>query len=335
MTASAGMVTRGNEQPRQEAPPSALLDYAPATIAARDVLQHAIAAGRTDLSERDSKALSPGYGVPTASTYFAPAADAAMRLAREIGYPVALKIVSPHVADHADVGGVMLNLENDDEVRRAALAISERLEQFRPGATLAGFTVQRMMRKPAAVHAPARSPGSSGPAVRSYPSELEEMLELGTERFLLRAIRPEDGPAYADFISRIAEPDLRLRFVRHKDAWSHRDLVRYTQIDYDREMAFVAVRQSGSAAGEIVGEVRAYRYPEGITAEAAIIVRSDMKRRGLGRALMDKMIRYCKANGLGLIARILPENTAMRRLSERCGMEVEHRPGSDFAIAHI
>jgi L-amino acid N-acyltransferase YncA len=111
--------------------------------------------------------------------------------------------------------------------------------------------------------------------------------------------------------------------------------VRYTQIDYDREMAFVAVRQSGPGSGEIVGEVRAYHFPGSATAEAAIIVRSDMKRRGLGRALMEKMIAYCRANGLELIGQILPENEAMIRLATRCGMQVEHRPGSDLAIAHM
>jgi len=330
-----GVVTPSDRQPLPRGPVSVRLDYAPKIIAARDVMRHAVAAERTGRCESDRKALSSGYGVPTVETHFAATAEAAVNLAREIGYPVALKIVSPHVAHHADVGGFMLNLENDDELRRAARAILQRLEQFRPGATLAGFSVQRMMRRPPALHATARSPATERPAMRSYPRELEEMRELGSERFLSRAIRPEDGPAYAEFISRIAEPDLRLRFIGDKDVSPHRGLVRDTRTDYALEMVFVAVRQSAPGAGEIVGEVRAYRYPESPTAEAAIIVRSDMKRRGLGRALLEKMIRYCRANGLELIGRILPENTAMRRLAERSGMEVEHWPGSDLAIAHI
>src|SRR6185295_7982484 len=66
--------------------------------------------------------------------------------------PVALKVLSPDLEHRADVGGVMLNLENEDEVRRAALDISRRMTQLRPGAKLEGFTVQRMIRRPGAVH---------------------------------------------------------------------------------------------------------------------------------------------------------------------------------------
>ena len=80
--------------------------------------------------------------------------EKALKYAREIGYPVALKVVSPEVAHRADVGGVMLDLENDDEVRRAATEIARRLQQFRPGAALSGFTVQRMIRRAGAVHSP-------------------------------------------------------------------------------------------------------------------------------------------------------------------------------------
>ena len=59
-----------------------------------------------------------------------------------------------------------------------------------------------------------------------------------------------------------------------------------------------------------------------------------MKGRGLVRVLMDKMIEYCGASELEVIAQIRPQNTAMMRIAERCGMEVEHRSGSDLAIAH-
>jgi acetyltransferase len=100
-------------------------------------------------------------------------------------------------------------------------------------------------------------------------------------------------------------------------------------------MTFIAVAQSGPDSGEIVGEVRAYRYPEGLAAELGIIVRSDMKRRGVGRALMEALIAYTRENGLELIGQIAPDNEAMIALAERCGMEVEHAPGNDVAVAHI
>jgi len=183
------------------------------------------------------------------------------------------------------------------------------------------------------------SEGTAGSETRAIGGEcaddVEQMVELGAERFVLRALRPDDRRAYAKFIARIDESDLRRRFVRAGDVAPESDLTRYTQLDRSREAAFVAVRQSGPASGEIAGEVHAYRYPETATAELAIIVRSDMKGRGLGSVLMRGMIEYCRAAGLELIARIRRDNTAMIRLARHCGMEVEYAPGSSLAIAYI
>ena len=183
-------------------------------------------------------------------------------------------------------------------------------------------------------HACGRMSGGGEVGPCSSTKHLEEVVQVGADPFLLRPRRPEDRRAYSDFIGRMDEEDLQRRFVPGGAA-TERDLRRYTQIDRNREMAFVAVRQRGRAGGEIVGEVRAYRYPVGATVELGVMVRSDMKGRGLGRALMPKMIESCRAGGLEVIARIRPQNTAMMRLAERCGMEVEHRSGSDLAIAHM
>ena len=179
-----------------------------------------------------------------------------------------------------------------------------------------------------------RMSGGSESGPRRSTEQLEQVVKVGADLFLLRPLRPEDGRAYSDFIARMDEQDLQHRFMPGSTT-ERRDLARYTQIDRNREMAFVAIRQHGRAGGEIVGEVRAYRFPAGATVELAIIVRSDMKGRGLGRSLMEKMIEYCRASGLEVIAQIKPQNTAMMRLAERCGMEVEHRSGSDLAIAHM
>jgi acetyltransferase len=160
-------------------------------------------------------------------------------------------------------------------------------------------------------------------------------IELDGERFLLRAIRPDDAAAYSTFIARIDEADLRLRFARPLNGWSERSIARYTNLDFDRDVAFVAVRLSEPGRGEIVGEVRTFGYPDAATAEFAIIVRSDMKRRGLGRSLMEHVIRHATVNGLELIGQIATHNVAMIRLAERSGMEVEREAGSDFAVAHL
>ena len=99
-------------------------------------------------------------------------------------------------------------------------------------------------------------------------------------------------------------------------------------------MAFVAVAPEGGA--EILGEVRLFSYPDGETAEFALLVRSDAQRRGVGRALLQKAIEYSRARGsAALIGQIRADNEAMLALARRCGMEVELAPGGSLAVAHL
>jgi len=158
-------------------------------------------------------------------------------------------------------------------------------------------------------------------------------LEEGS--IVVRSLGPEDAPAYTYFISRIDEGDLRRRFPFLPEPGLDRDPARYMQIDCDRDIAFVAVRQSEPGRGEIVGEVRAHRYTQAPTAELGIIVRSDMKRRGVGRALMEAMIAYSKDTGLELIAQIAPDNESMIVLAERSGMQIERSAETDIVVAHV
>ena len=147
----------------------------------------------------------------------------------------------------------------------------------------------------------------------------------------IRPIRPEDAPAYAEFIGRIAPEDLRMRFDRGMPA---RDLARYTEIDPERESAFVAV--APEAPDEILGEVRVYCFPDGETAEFAILVRSDAQRRGIGRALLREAIDYSRSRGAkALIGQMRPDNEAMIGLARALGMAVERAPGASFAVAHL
>ncbi|HEY7817479.1 MAG TPA: acetate--CoA ligase family protein, partial [Vicinamibacteria bacterium] len=96
------------------------------------------------LSEIDSKLLLEAYGLAVSHPAAAATAEEAVRASREIGYPVVLKILSPQITHKTDVGGVVLDLENDDEVRRAFEAIVERAREKRPDAVIEGVTVQRM-----------------------------------------------------------------------------------------------------------------------------------------------------------------------------------------------
>jgi len=102
----------------------------------------------------------------------------------------------------------------------------------------------------------------------------------------------------------------------------HSQLARYTQIDYDREMAFIATAEGPDGAPQTLGVVNAVATPGGAEAEFAIQVRTDLKGKGLGHALLAKMIRYCRARGLRtLVGQVLPDNRAMLDLAHALGFE--------------
>ncbi len=168
----------------------------------------------------------------------------------------------------------------------------------------------------------------SGPqrlAIRPYPKELEERLELQDNRaVLLRPIRPEDEPAHVRFINSLTPEDIRLRFFGHVREFPHSQMARFTQIDYDREMAFIAKDKGGDGEDlETLGVVRAFFDPDNIRAEFAIVVRSDLKLRGLGSILMAKMISYCQSRGTKeLVAQTLRENKGMRALGKKFGFKI-------------
>ncbi len=141
---------RRNQDLLMEVPPSAAAEFRPDTERARAVVARTLSAGGSLLDEVDAKALLAAYGVPIVETRVAAGGEEAVRIAQELGYPVALKLLSPDVSHKSDVGGVELGLETAEDVRRAARDIAGRLAKLRPAAKLAGFTVQRMIRRPGA-----------------------------------------------------------------------------------------------------------------------------------------------------------------------------------------
>jgi acetyltransferase len=183
------------------------------------------------------------------------------------------------------------------------------------------------------VRSPVGKPTSGGYA-RAF-KEVAQVLELGPERVVLRPARVEDRGPYADFISRIDPIDLRRRFFDPHGLSPQSDFEHHVRKDCHGGAGFVAVRKVQGSADEIVGEARIHRYPGVRAGELAIIVRSDMQRRGLGQALMQKAIEYCAAHRLEMIARVLPDNDAMIRLANRSGMQIEHAPEGHLAIAHL
>lgn len=161
-------------------------------------------------------------------------------------------------------------------------------------------------------------------AIRPYPQQFEEWVEMKNgERCLFRPILPEDEPLLQQFISQVTKEDLYYRYFSEINEFTHDDLANMTQIDYDREMAFVAVHTAGDKH-EILGVTRAISDPDNIDAEFAVLVRSDLKGLGLGRRLLEKLINYTREHGLQRLNGItMPNNQGMVSLARKLGFEVD------------
>ncbi|WP_367989780.1 GNAT family N-acetyltransferase [Vibrio sp. NTOU-M3] len=161
-------------------------------------------------------------------------------------------------------------------------------------------------------------------AIRPYPVEHEQQVILrDNTSVLLRPILPEDEPLHAEFIHNVSKEDLYKRFFTDVGEFNHEALANLTQIDYDREMAFVAVsNQDGHPA--IIGVARALINPENTDAEFAILIRSDLKGNGLGRVLMEKIIDYCRSKGtVQMSGMTMPNNRGMLTLAQKMGFQLD------------
>jgi acetyltransferase len=181
---------------------------------------------------------------------------------------------------------------------------------------------------------PARH-GADRLAIRPYPKELEQTIALPKGRsFLLRPIRPEDAPAFRRLVEQGTEPeDRRLRFFAVFRTLAPDLCARLTQIDYEREMALVALEPGAKAEDPLAGVVRLAADPDRERAEFAILVRSDLKGQGLGTALMQALIAYARAQGIGeLFGIVLQENRAMLDLVARLGFTSAHQADDTTAL---
>lgn len=163
--------------------------------------------------------------------------------------------------------------------------------------------------------------GTERLAIRPYPSELEEDVPLGDGRtLLLRPIRPEDEPSLQAAFSQLTPEEIRLRFFVPMKTLSHITAARFTQIDYDREMALILTEPGIAGKTEIYGVVRIFADPDNERAEYAIIIRGDMTGMGLGVLLMRRIIDYSRSRGIKeIFGDVLRENTTMLKLCQALG----------------
>lgn len=385
------------------------------------------------LPTHDAANILDCYQISTIDTEHAFTPSEAREIAEQIGFPVALKLVSANIPSKSDVGGVVLNLNDGAEVEQTAFSMLLRINETYPDAHIDGFALQKMAPRAgvqelriavktdanfgpvillgeagttlnydqAAValpplnmnlakyliaaagdkgfikekHLPTKidkytlcamltrvsqmvienpdikslelnpvlalqgqflvldasielekyqaREGLKRLSIKPYPKELEQVITLKDDsQAILRPIRPEDELAHREFDNKLTKEDRYKRFFGEIPQFSHEQLARMTQIDYDREMAFI-VTQKRDDEWETLGVSRVLMDPDNLVAEFAVVVRSDLKGLGLGRILMQSVIDHCKLQKVQLIEGItLPENTGMIELSRKLGFKV-------------
>jgi acetyltransferase len=191
----------------------------------------------------------------------------------------------------------------------------------------------------------AQTPGSYGHlAILPYPASQEREWPMkGGGLYTLRPIRPDDAEMLQAFVRGLSQESRYFRFASAMQELPARMLARYTLIDYDREMALVAVVKERHTADDgspteterLVGVVRYITNPDATSCEFSLVIADDFKGQGLGSRLMLSIIDLARSKGLNeILGLILANNTAMLRLMRSLGFTVAAFPEDpDFRIA--
>lgn len=111
---------------------------------AMEIIRNARADKRDSLTEIEAKEVFAAYGLPTTKTYLAKSEDEAVELAKKVGYPVVMKVVSPDILHKSDAGGVKVNIKDDESAREAYRTILENSRNYKSDANIHGIAVQEM-----------------------------------------------------------------------------------------------------------------------------------------------------------------------------------------------
>jgi acetyltransferase len=164
-------------------------------------------------------------------------------------------------------------------------------------------------------------------AIHPYPAHLVSGCQLadGT-RITIRPIRPEDAAIEQNFVRSLSSESRHFRFMHGLNELTQPMLVRFTHLDYDRELALIAVQENAEVETEL-GVARYVMNTDGESCEFALVVADEWQNRGIGTALMQALIEAARQRGFKRIeGEILTENTNMRALVEKLGFSVDSNP---------
>jgi acetyltransferase len=417
--------------------PSPLTSSVPPNLdLARTIAEQARRDGRAHLNEAEVARLLACFGIPYARTEIGTTAEQACAIARDIGFPVAIKVLSYDIEHASEVKGVCLNIRGEETLMREYAALIARIRQLRPEARIEGVTVQPMIEKrygrrlmigvatqatfgrvirfgaggiasevvqdnaiglpplnrrlaqelvsrtraayllepyrhipgvdteaildallrvselvcalpwvvdmeinpfiadeSGCIAVDARvtidpnnldaDPRFNHMAIHPYPAQLEHVEHLHSGQALrIRPIRPEDAVLEIAFVNRMSERSRYMRFFSAGHGLTPAMLARLTQVDYDRELALIALSEGKGEAEQIVGVARFAANPDGESCEFAVAIDDHWNGRGVATILMQCLMKAARDAGYRrMTAYVLPDNDSMLKLAARLNFE--------------
>ncbi|MFP4559078.1 MAG: GNAT family N-acetyltransferase [Archaeoglobaceae archaeon] len=425
-----------------ETPEEVPVDQIPPKNNLRALIRRVVKEGRNVLTLEESKKFLIAYGIPTTSSEVTKDVEDAVRKAKSMGFPVALKVLSPHITHKSDVGGIALGVVSEERLREEYELMTNKVKERAPQAKIEGVILQKMLQnidyeiilgskkdkdfgsvilfgsggvgaevfrdftvgipplnqtlsrrlmeetkiykfmsgqrgaeidlrkleqvlisfsnlivdfpeiaemdinpiaisngQPYALDSriiideealsyveqhPEWSHHYPHMVITPYPTRYISPWRLldGTE-VLLRPIRPEDEPLEYEMLTTLSEDSLRGRFFQVIRNIDHEMLTRFTNIDYDREIAMVAEIKEGQKK-RIIGIGRLIIESDFEKGEFAVVVHDDYQGRGLGYKLVDFLIGIAQEKGLEKIyGTVLKDNTRMLKMCEELGFDIK------------
>ena len=252
-----------------------------------------------------------------------------------IALPPLDDVLSGDLIDRTRIGRLLAGFRDRKPADRAAIAdalngLSQMIVDF---PCIAGMDINPLLADadgvialdarieidPAAVEQPGPNPAL---AIRPYPAGWDSDIGADEHMFHIRPIKPADVALYPAFLAKVSPDDIRLRFLSPRRSFPDEMLLRLTQLDYDRDMAFVALE---AKSGELAGIGRLSSDPDRTVAEYALLVRTDLQGHGLGWALLSRIVDYARAEGIGRITgMVLRENVKMLAMCREFGFTLDH-----------
>lgn len=419
----------------KETPGSIPHAFVPKSAKNKKIIKKAAAEERLALTEDEAKEFLSNYGIPVLEGKVASSATEAGRIASKLGFPVAMKILSPDIVHKTDVGGVKLEVDSKSEAEKAYKNIIRTVKKSNKKADIRGVFIEKMSKKKHELLVGCKKDATFGPVIvfgmggvavevfkdtkaglpplnmslalrmiestkihkllkgyRNIPgvdipsiqfllykfayliADFPEIKELDINPFtvdekggvvldakvildeevvgrkikpyshlvispypkeyttkftlknkkkvLVRAIRPEDEALEAEMFRTFSKETQRQRFFHLIKDITHEMLQRYTQIDYDRELALIALAKDGKKE-KMAGVVRLIADPYNETAEFSIVVADPWQGLGLGNKFTDYMLDIAKKRGVKKIwARFLSDNEKIKNIFSERGFKI-------------